>query len=156
LLLKEYLGSGQMVVTGVRWAESAKRRLRQPVEVGGAKKNTLFIHPIIDWSDSQVWGYIRERGLLTPDLYRQGYDRIGCILCPMMTQNKKMRDIQRFPLFVKAYKAAFRRMIETRKRKGLTTGRNFPDAETAFGWWISRSRRWEQLELFDGNVGPGR
>lgn len=56
--LKEGGGKGRFVVTGVRHAESAKRAKRQTVETCRHNRGKQYIHPIIDWSDAEVWEYI--------------------------------------------------------------------------------------------------
>ena len=56
--LKEGGGKGRFVVTGVRHAESSKRANRQMVEVCSRNSAKQYIHPIIDWSDADVWEYI--------------------------------------------------------------------------------------------------
>lgn len=86
--LKESGGKGRMIATGVRWAESNKRKDREPYEVKGTKKNRIkvsdekmlmndnddtrrlfehcemkaetIVNPIIDWADRDIWEYVRS------------------------------------------------------------------------------------------------
>ena len=103
--LKEHGGEGRLVVTGVRWAESTKRKSRKPFEVIASKRENsmlfndnederrLFenciqkgkrvVNPIIDWEDADVWEYLNGRNIEHCILYDRGYTRIGCIGCPM-------------------------------------------------------------------------
>ena len=52
--LKERGGSGRLVLTGVRWAESIRRRTRQMAEACFRDKRKFFLHPIIDWPTDAV------------------------------------------------------------------------------------------------------
>ena len=46
-------------------------------EVHGLKK----FNPLADWSDGDVWGYIRQFDVPTNPLHDQGYPSIGCAPC---------------------------------------------------------------------------
>jgi len=60
--LKEIGGKGRFVVTGIRWAESPKRKvLRKMVEY--KTDNKKILNPIIDWSDEDVWNYIHNNNV---------------------------------------------------------------------------------------------
>ena len=37
--------------------------------------------PLADWSDDDVWAYVRERDLPVNELHAQGYASIGCTHC---------------------------------------------------------------------------
>lgn len=56
--LKERGGMGRLVLTGVRWAESQRRRRRRMVEACRRGNPKNYLHPILDWSTVQVWEYI--------------------------------------------------------------------------------------------------
>ena len=84
--LKEYAGIGEFVILGVRWEESLKRKkTRKLYEVDTRKKmkGKRYLNPIIDWSEQEVWKYIKDNALPYPELYDCGMKRIGCIGCPM-------------------------------------------------------------------------
>lgn len=91
-------------IVGVRKAESQKRKERTAFEaknkttlnknkklvneyfeencqsVGAA--SVIQLKPIIDWSDSDVWGYIQRYNLPVNPEYRNGKKRVGCKICP--------------------------------------------------------------------------
>jgi len=48
--LKEYLGAGEFVLTGIRRAESSGRSNREMVHTCMKNKTKKYLHPIIDWS----------------------------------------------------------------------------------------------------------
>jgi len=128
--LKEYSGVWRYVVTGIRRQESVARKNREFVSYDPVT-NKIMIHPILFWSDSDVWGYIRRRGLPYPSLYDSGYSRLGCIGCPMQPKRDRLRDFRRYPTHKKAYLWAIEKVIEA---GGFTS---FESAESVFSWWLS-------------------
>ncbi|MDR2215489.1 MAG: phosphoadenylyl-sulfate reductase [Nevskiaceae bacterium] len=67
-------------VTGVRHQQSAQRALAQAVEFD--KPNGLYkISPILDWTNDDVWAYIRSHKLPYNPLHDRGYPSIGCAPC---------------------------------------------------------------------------
>lgn len=81
--LKECGGDGRLVVTGIRAEESPRRRRRQMVEACTQGRSKRYLHPIIDWTEHDVWAFIREQEMPYCSLYDEGFKRIGCILCPL-------------------------------------------------------------------------
>jgi phosphoadenosine phosphosulfate reductase len=128
--LKEYLGIGEVTVTGIRRAESPKRANRQTIE---ETKNKKFVNPIIYWSDKSVWNFIYSHKLPYCSLYDEGFSRIGCIGCPMCSPRQSEFIFQRYPKHKNAYIKTFKKMMPNYKYKD-----NFKDAEDLFNQWISR------------------
>lgn len=108
---KERGGEGRFVVTGVRHQESAKRAKRRLVETCTGHSGKRFIHPIIEWSESDVWEYIHTYNVPYCKLYDDGLKRIGCIL----------------------------RMIDKRKADGLRCDA-WKTGEDVFTWWVNRKK----------------
>ena len=53
-------------------------------------KSKWFLHPVIDWTDGDIFGIISGIIRLTYcSLYDEGYTRIGCIMCPMQKEKQK-------------------------------------------------------------------
>lgn len=103
-----------------------------------ARKNkTIIVNPIYEWSDTEIWEYIRENDIVYNELYDVGYKRVGCILCPLAKKSEKQRDMIMFPSYKERYIKAFEKMLESRKQKGKddNTGA-WKDAESVFRWWI--------------------
>ena len=113
--LKERGGSGRMVVTGIRWAESVRRQQRSMTETCYQDKTKRYLHPIIDWQDADVWQYIRENSMPYCSLYDEGFARVGCIMCPSPGGKRQAADALRWPRFKVAYIRAFDKMIAKRK-----------------------------------------
>lgn len=109
-----------------------KRRMIESCVIKG--KNIL--NPIIDWSDSDVWQYIKQNNLPYSKLYDQGFHRLGCIGCPMQGPKGMERDFERWPKYKQAYIRAFDRMITVRKERGLET--KWKNGEDVLRWWVSQ------------------
>jgi phosphoadenylyl-sulfate reductase (thioredoxin) len=70
-------------VTGTRRTESLYRRHLKPMMHPKKDPHLIRIHPIYDWNDAEVWGYIKMNSLPHNPLYDMGYRRIGCWCCPL-------------------------------------------------------------------------
>lgn len=136
-VLKERGGAGRTVITGVRWAESNSRSKRKLVETCFKDKSKTYLHPIIDWSENDVWSYIKFKDMDYCSLYDQGYRRLGCVMCPYQGTRGMLKDAERFPKYYQAYIRAFERMLVERKRKGLET--KWKTGQEVMDWWIYNS-----------------
>ena len=93
------------------------------------------VNPLAYWTDADIWNYSKDAKLEQCCLYCEGFDRLGCIGCPMARCKGRKREFERWPGFEKLYVHAFDKMIRIRKEQGLrmdfTTGREW------FDWWMS-------------------
>jgi len=131
--LKECHGYGRTVLTGIRWAESARRRQRQLVEHSHWHKK-VFVNPIIDWTTDDVWEYIHTHHLPYCSLYDEGWTRLGCVLCPLSSARHVQQEMARWPKIADAwFRAAARFYVkhENAQKRWLT-------AEAMFQWWLER------------------
>lgn len=151
--LKEGEGKGRFVVTGVRWAESARRKSkRSGLEIDNNSKRRECVdpdnpeyekmtricptkgqhvlNPIIDWETSEIWEFIKKYNIPYCKLYDEGYTRLGCIGCPM--SSKRREDLERYPKHKEAYLRAFDRML-----KGMDKDEEgWKTAEDVMEWWL--------------------
>ena len=134
--LKEHGGNGRLVLTGIRAAESKRRARRKMVEVCKWDAKKKYLHAIIDWSESDVWEFIKSNGFKYPSLYDEGYRRLGCIGCPMNTT--AAADLKRYPHFNALYLRAFDKMLAERARIGRDT--EWKTAQDVMDWWLSRRK----------------
>lgn len=95
-------------------------------------KTTL--NPIIDWSDAEVWEFIKAEKIPMCGLYEEGFHRIGCIGCPMAGKNERDREFNRWPKYKDSYFRSFEKMINERRARGLATVWKTP--EEVFNWWM--------------------
>lgn len=79
-------------------------------------KGKMTVNPIVDWSNADVWGYIHSESLPINPLYQCGFERVGCVGCPLGGYKHQCRDFARYPKFKKAYIMAFQRMLDIRQR----------------------------------------
>lgn len=173
-VLKESTIRNRYIATGVRWDESIKRRTRDEFEkIGKTKadaenfseimlsndndsrrrmtelcmqKDSMVVNPIIDWTHSDIWTYINSEHIKTCELYQCGYDRVGCIGCPMAGK-KRWKEFADFPQYKKLYIHAFDRMIARRMQKGLVCKRK--NGEEEFLYWMEDDNIPGQMSIDD-------
>jgi phosphoadenosine phosphosulfate reductase len=147
--LKERGGSGRLVITGIRSQESYKRSKRKLVEFCFKDKTKRYLNIIIDWTEKEVWEFIKKHNLEYCSLYDNGYKRIGCIGCPMQDTKKQKEELERYPKYKKLYAIAFERMIINRNKKGLET--TWKTSDDVFLWWYNeiKKKEYDQEILFE-------
>lgn len=174
-VLKETGCANRYIATGVRWAESRQRKEREEFEkIGETKankekftsimlmndndanrrmnelcmqKNKMVVNPIIDWKDSDIWEFINSEHIETCELYKCGYDRVGCIGCPLASKKRREKEMYDFPKYKQAYIRAFDRMTEERKRRGKDV--KWSCGEEVYLWWMQDNNVVGQMELSD-------
>ena len=157
--LKEGGGKGRWIATGVRWAESQKRKSRGVMEAlhrDKSKQLTLMndndvsrmlmekcqlkgtrtINPIIDWTESDVLDYASSEKICMNPLYECGWKRVGCIGCPLKKKKKRYAEFARYPKIKAAYVRAFDRMLDERRRRGKMDGGFGETGEDVMHWWM--------------------
>lgn len=128
---------GGYTLTGVRHAESAKRSQREAFEIRGktkadrillndnedrrqteycSVKASYICNPIIDWTDEDVWSFIRHENLPYCSLYDEGFKRLGCIGCPLSDVKARNRDFERWPGYKAQYIRIFQRIVDYYKK----------------------------------------
>ena len=154
--LKERGGQGRYVATGVRWAESARRKRQRGIaEVLTTKKSDNLIlmqdnadnrrlmevcqlrgkrivNPIVDWTDADVWELLRYYGCQSNPLYACGYKRVGCIGCPMSTRQRE--GLERYPKYRDMYIRTFGLMIARRQADGKVI--TWSTGQECYDWWV--------------------
>lgn len=131
-------GDSILTLTGVRKAESPRRKSRAKFETCQADKGVNFFHPIINWTDEQVWDFIESEKIPYCCLYdEEGITRIGCVGCPLASAKKMVAEFKRWPLFEKAYLWAFEKMLEWRSYDRWKTKYDVMDWYRT-GPWTSR------------------
>jgi phosphoadenosine phosphosulfate reductase len=67
-------------VTGIRRGQSASRALAAAVEWDG-EYGLHRLSPLLDWSEQDIWDYIRKKRLPYNTLHDTGFPSIGCAPC---------------------------------------------------------------------------
>lgn len=145
--LKERGGSGRTVITGVRAAESARRRKRQKLEQDKKDRSKKYLHLIFDWSTAEVWEYIHTHRLDYCSLYDEGYKRLGCICCPLGGWRGQLREAERWPKYKALYIRAFDEMVRRLKARN---GCRWSSGQEVWNWWTSPKQCMDQTaSLFE-------
>lgn len=68
-------------ITGLRREQWASRHNIKKIEVDHDHGQIVKLNPLADWSEEEVWAYIRAHDVPYNALYDQGYTSIGCQPC---------------------------------------------------------------------------
>ena len=82
--LRRALAGQRAWITGLRREQSVTRAALAPQEHDTAHGLMKF-NPLADWSEDEVWAYIRAHDVPYNRLYDQGYRSIGCAPCTRPT-----------------------------------------------------------------------
>jgi len=66
------------IIGGIRWDE---QEARSNEKYFSPRKNHTRVHPILHFTEEDIWRYIRSRNLPHHPLYDKGYRSIGCEPC---------------------------------------------------------------------------
>lgn len=143
-LIKESGGFGRVCLMGVRRFESARRSHYADIRtyIKSKKEQKVIISPIANFTEHDVWSYIRENNLPYCSLYDEGFKRLGCVLCPFSSDTK--RELNRFSKIANLWIRACDRLVKERiennqmSRKGKPLKHKFKTGKEMFNWWISR------------------
>lgn len=175
-VLKEQSGVGSCVLIGIRKAESSRRAKRKEIELTNksVKKSQLkkqdafdidneithscingndkvLISPIFNWTDKDIWDFIRINNLKYPSLYDNGFNRIGCLFCPMANIKTKQLELSKYPKVAETIKKSIQYLIDNNDYFNNYNA----TANEIFDWYISNQSAKEyfhnlrnQTELF--------
>jgi phosphoadenosine phosphosulfate reductase len=137
--LKEHYGIGKNTIEGVRSAESSGRKGRDYISCDSrpSMKGAQHIYPIYDWTDDDVYEFIRMRKLELAPCYHKGLKRLGCVGCPQVTRKgAREMEFRLYPKYYESCKKAIKKGMENNphwKISRYTGG----DAEKTMRWWLS-------------------
>jgi phosphoadenosine phosphosulfate reductase len=114
-------------------------------------KGRRVINPIVDWSDQDVWRYIKERGIEYCKLYDIGFTRLGCIGCPMARGKLRLFEFKYWPRYYKNYLKAFDKMLQANIARKGQEAVVWKTAQDVMDWWIYEMPKEDpsQLKMFD-------
>ncbi len=162
--LKETKDSHCVTVTGVRAAESPRRKQRQEVEIQTRRrhpdyvrgtldefsmykethvdciqgKDKLIINPIIDWTEQDVWEFLHYMDLPSCELYDRGYSRVGCLFCPMASRRSLHMMERDYPKYRQAFIRLIHRLREKRRNSGGYDIYQSLTDEEVFSAWLNK------------------
>lgn len=154
--LKERVGAGNVVLTGVRHEESNKRALYPEVKIYSRRKENqgekavktieqimqnehqciqgkdrVMVHPILDWTERDVWDFLHEFNLPINPCY-QHFGRVGCMFCPFASREQIETYERWYPRYKERVLLAVRRWWEKSETHLLDSPEQYYD------WWKTK------------------
>jgi phosphoadenosine phosphosulfate reductase len=68
-------------ISGLRRDQWATRTNIRKVEIDHDHDAIVKLNPLAEWSEEEVWSYVRDNDVPTHALYARGYTSIGCAPC---------------------------------------------------------------------------
>jgi phosphoadenosine phosphosulfate reductase len=106
-------------IMGIRAEESWKRANRANPDFNEKLKHWTY-KPIFHWRQYEVWEYIERHNLPYCSLYDEGFDRIGCIICPYLcypnSKNLKIHK-ERWPKQYAAFENIMKKYFDLKGHK---------------------------------------
>jgi len=79
--LTRHLATLDAWITGLRRDQWASRTDIRKVEIDHDHGGIVKLNPLAEWTEEEVWDYVRERDVPYHPLYDRGYTSIGCAPC---------------------------------------------------------------------------
>lgn len=128
------------------------------------KRHKTTVNPIIDWTDANVWEFIKTERIPYCGLYDEGFHRLGCIGCPMGQQHGREREFLRWGKYKEQYLRSFEKMLQYRKERHAVDpskplwraggeDRENPTAQDVFNWWMEYDTLPGQIDLLEEDDG---
>lgn len=162
--IKEHVGAGSLVVTGVRAEESKKRAGYSEVMVRSRRKeweqrgphadlaemelqehrcikgkDKVMVYPILHWTEAEVWAFIDNNHIPRNPLYvRVG--RVGCMFCPFSSEKQMCWYERQYPLF---YCALMRHLQKFWDKRDVHV---FTAPELYYRWWKTKQSVMKYVE----------
>lgn len=162
--LKEKLGAGNVLLDGIRSEESKKRaeyvdvmvrsRRKENIERGRDRtlneieenqhrcikgKDRVDIHPILGWTEVDVWDFLKEMDIPFNPLYDE-VGRVGCMFCPFASREQVEVYERMYPTYKKRLMLALDRFLSKKHLEGIETADEYLD------WWKSKMTLKKYLE----------
>ncbi len=100
------------------------------------RTTSTMVNPIVDWTDEDVWDFLKHYGCESNPLYKCGHSRVGCIGCPIANCKRQKADFALYPKYYEQYIRTFDKMLEARKAAGMKIDAAWRDGEAVMKWWI--------------------
>lgn len=115
------------------------------------RTTSTMINPIVNWSDEDIWNFLKYYGCQSNPLYQCGFKRIGCIGCPMAGKHR-YTEFRLYPKYKNLYIKAFDRMLARSKKLGKSYKCDWQTGSDVFKWWMEEDYRqitFDDLEMED-------
>lgn len=113
--------------------------------------NYFYVNPIAYWSAAYLWDYIDGERLETNPLYKEGFNRVGCMCCPMAGACDRKRELAKYPKYEKRFIRLADDIIQIRNAQGLPNKYNYKTGAEYFDMWLNNTKLTasEEESLFD-------
>lgn len=157
--LKENNEKKTFICTGVRWAESKRRKhgrgifetqnsipekrvilrgdnddTRQLFE-SCSIKSVRCVNPIIDWTDDDVYDFIKDNNITISSVYKI-FKRVGCIGCPQASKETREHQFEIYPKYKEAYLRAFDKMLKAQIESKGGASKGWKCAQDVFDYYM--------------------
>lgn len=154
--LKESSGAGFLVLTGVRREESSKRAKYEELAIISRRKehsdkskvvtidsllesnhscikgkDKVTLRPILGWSSSDVWNFIKLFHLPINPCYSQ-FGRVGCMFCPFSSVSQIKYYESKYPKFKELIIKSMSKYVASHDSSRLAS------ADEYYEWWLSK------------------
>ena len=103
------------------------------------------VNPLAYWTYWDVWDYSKDVGLEQCGLYNEGFERLGCIGCPMARRVVREREFRRWPKFRDQYIRTAQHIIDDRPDNKYFK-RKFRTGQEYFDWWMKDKTQKEDAD----------
>lgn len=97
-------------------------------------KSEKRLNPLAYWPDNYIWDYSHETGLEQCCLYQEGFQRLGCIGCPLAKEAARRLEFERWPKFQAQWIRIFDKVIRLREQEGRVN--EYASGQEWFEWWL--------------------
>ncbi len=80
-----------LTIDGSRKLESFARANLGYIRQSGFIENQTNLFPLLDWNSIDIWSYIFLNNVLYNPMYEEGFERIGCYMCPAALNSEFLR-----------------------------------------------------------------
>ena len=120
---------------GIR-AEESPARAKYGCTNYFQKTGETHHYPIFGWKRRHVWKFIKNYNLPYPKLYDQGFERLGCVVCPNH-HGRHEPYRKRWPNHFKCFERYVKVWWEKRQRQGKEMWHNSPE-DFLIDWYAGR------------------
>jgi len=132
-------------ILGIRSEESNSRSKQDRVnKYWLEKKGCIYYYPIFFWKEWVVWEFIEKYNLIYPSLYDEGFSRLGCIICPYVSElTGKGHCIhkKRWPIFYKTWETKVKELWYKRQNEGKDMYHSCPE-DFLKEWYLDSKAKW--------------
>ena len=123
ILLKELNGGEKqptaILFDGVRAEESVNRAGRSRIGKNAKHNNILNISPLLDWNATETYLDILLKKLPFNQAYRQGFSRVGCVICPYSSKWSENIASKIYPKSINPFIKAIKVSLEQANTSGV-------------------------------------